>query len=90
MLEDDEGGSIETWVSIGPTGILFRAKDHPDHGCSAEVGTPLMIDYVSGQLRVMVWSNINQEDPTHIISLAGAHVSNRKEEPDVASGTIPS
>lgn len=33
-----------------------------------------------GELRCLVWADINQEDPTHIINLDGAHVDKRKEE----------
>ncbi len=32
-----------------------------------------------GELRCLVWADINQEDPTHIINLDGAKVTNRKE-----------
>jgi hypothetical protein len=32
-----------------------------------------------GQFRVIVWSDINEEDPEHIIDLADAKISNRKE-----------
>jgi len=33
-----------------------------------------------GQLRLIVWSDINQEDPTHIIPLEGARITARKCE----------
>ncbi len=33
-----------------------------------------------GELRCLVWADINQEDPTHIINLDGAGVDRRKEE----------
>jgi len=33
-----------------------------------------------GEFRVIVWSDINEEDPTHIIDLSGAQTSNRKGE----------
>jgi len=32
-----------------------------------------------GELRCLVWADINQEDPTHLINLDGAKVTNRKE-----------
>lgn len=33
-----------------------------------------------GELRCLIWADINQEDPTHIINLDGAAVGRRKEE----------
>lgn len=30
-----------------------------------------------GEFRVIVWADINEEDPTHIISLENARISNR-------------
>ena len=34
-------------------------------------GTPVFIELYKGELRVIVWADINQEDPTHIIPLGG-------------------
>lgn len=44
------------------------------------VGSPIHIEYYAGELRVLVWADINRDDPTHIIPLNGAKNSNR--EPD--------
>ena len=40
---------------------------------------PLLIEIFEGELRVVVWGDINQEDYTHIISLEGAAKSKREE-----------
>lgn len=42
-------------------------------------GGPVYIEYRSGVPHLLVWADINQEEPTHSISLAGARESNRKE-----------
>ena len=41
-------------------------------------GTPILISVHDGIPKVTIWADINQEDPTHIISLAGASEKNRK------------
>ncbi len=38
------------------------------------------IEVWEGELRCMVWADINQEDPTHIINLDDARVDRRREE----------
>ncbi|TRZ50079.1 MAG: hypothetical protein D4S01_07410 [Dehalococcoidia bacterium] len=49
--------------------------------CSAQDGdgVPVMLEVYNGKLRVIVWADINQKDPTHVISLEGALESKRKE-----------
>ena len=51
---------------------------------SAEFGkgqrTIVGFEVWEGELRCLVWADINQEDPTHIINLDGARVDRRKEE----------
>ena len=45
------------------------------HGMKAFVA----IEIWEGELRLLVWSDLNQEDPTHIISLENAREANRDE-----------
>lgn len=45
---------------------------------------PIMIENYEGVLRVIIWADINQEDPTHIISLLGARVENRIGESETS------
>jgi len=40
---------------------------------------PVLIEFYEGELRVCVWSDINQEDPTHIISLEGAKICKKNK-----------
>jgi hypothetical protein len=45
-------------------------------------GAPIYVepDPTTGELFLYVWADINQEDDTHKISLAGAHERTRREE----------
>lgn len=42
-------------------------------------GAPVIMELYEGTLRVLVWSDINSEDPSHTIDLAGAKESAREE-----------
>lgn len=42
-------------------------------------GVPVILELWEGRLRLLVWADINQEDPTHIIDLEGAREDKRKE-----------
>jgi hypothetical protein len=42
-------------------------------------GAIVTIERWEGELRCIVWADINREDPTHIISLEEAKITNRKE-----------
>lgn len=48
--------------------------------CTSEDGHgyPICLEYYEGSLRLIVWSDINQEDPTHIIPMEGSYTSQRK------------
>ena len=58
--------------------ICISAEGYSD-GCSVKDGQIAMLEVWEGELRLVVWSDINQEDPTHIISLEGAKIENREE-----------
>ncbi len=42
-------------------------------------GVPVFLEYRHGVPHVVVFADINQEDPTHVISLAGAAEALRKD-----------
>jgi hypothetical protein len=66
-------------ISIDTQGIVFGFNGYGDC-CSREGhGTPVLIENREGILHVIVWADINCEDPTHNISMAGARESNREE-----------
>ena len=55
--------------------LLIKPEGYEDlHG-----GEPITIELYEGSLRVIIWSDINEEDPTHIINIDKAKVEKRKE-----------
>jgi hypothetical protein len=59
-------------------GVGIRIDGYSDM-CTYDEGCPILITFREGIPYVHIWADINQEDPTHIISLAGASETNRIE-----------
>jgi hypothetical protein len=73
---------IPCTIKHGENAIFIRPEGCGDAGSANGHGWPLMIEYYDKDIRVIVWADINKEDPTHVISLAGAQESNRPAETD--------
>jgi len=58
--------------------MFLKAKGYGDSLSEDNEGIPLMIEFYKGELRVVIWGDINQEDPSNIISLEGARNNVRK------------
>ena len=68
----DEAGDIKGRIKITPNGISLSFEGYEDY-----VGAEnILIENQHGVPHVVVWSQKNREDPTHIISLEEA----KKEE----------
>ena len=69
-------------VNIKMTGAFIEI--HPDgYGeCEAadNAGSPVVLEYYEGKLRVLVFADINDPDPTHAIDLEGAREAARKPD----------
>jgi NifB/MoaA-like Fe-S oxidoreductase len=60
-------------------GVLFIRPEGYGDFCSPEgEGIPVILERYEGQLRLVVWSDINEEDSTHIIELEDAKESELK------------
>jgi hypothetical protein len=58
--------------------ILIGFQGYGEHGADVEHATPVLIEVWDGKLRVIIWSDVNQEDPTHTIELEAARENNRQ------------
>lgn len=58
--------------------LLLKAEGYGDCCSKAGEGIPLLIENADGILQLRIWADINEEDPTHTISLENAQTSNRK------------
>jgi hypothetical protein len=76
----ESGELLEAGVTICDdyAGIFFDGSGL----CGMEEGVNevVLFEFYEGKPRLLVWADINQEDPTHVIDLSGAMESERVEE----------
>jgi len=70
---------VPTLVEMTCGSIFVSPKGYGECGAQDGYGCPIKVEVWQGELRVIVWGDINQEDPTHIISLEGAKEDKRKD-----------
>lgn len=77
--ETAEDGDTHGYVENKHTLGLSLHFDGYSDCCSEDgYGTPVYIEKYDNDLRVIIYSDINQEEPTHVISLANAHIAKRE------------
>ena len=79
---DNPTKSIEVKIVHRPRGIEIQFEGYGDNGSTPGNGSPILIEYCYGSPRVIIFGNINQEEPTHIIDLDEAAEANREESLD--------
>jgi hypothetical protein len=73
----DITGHIDNSLGFG---IALHFNGYSDYCSKDSIGTPIYIESFEGDLRAIIYADINQEDPTHIISLENSKNSNRLAE----------
>jgi len=84
-LEDqaDRGKpAVKASVLGHPNNLCVRLEGYGDCYSADGHGAPVLIEVLDGKARVIVWGDINQEDPTHVIDLSGALETARTPEPE--------
>ncbi len=76
--EEDSG--VEATVSVEDFGIILGIKGYSDHISEDDEGRLVWFEVYEGKLRLIVYADIQQEDPTHIINLEGARNERRCED----------
>lgn len=69
--------SLKFDIVSNPTGICIRPRGYGDKTSMDGKGFPIVIEFDNGVPRIIVWNDINVEEPT-IISLHNAKESLRK------------
>lgn len=72
-------GHVEGKIRFFLTGIEIFIDGYGTKTMQDGHGSPVYIEFYEGSLRVLVWSDINQEDPTHAIALLGAKENKRRD-----------
>ena len=73
-------GGIPVKACFNGAGLVISAEGYGDKTSQDGQGAPVLItNQVHGKgLEVVIWSDINEEDPTHFVKLDGAKESKRK------------
>lgn len=67
-------------VVLTDRGIDIFFEGYGQNGMAEGHGSPIYIELYEGKPKLMVWADINNEEPTRVIDLSGAKES--KREPD--------
>lgn len=79
VLKDACGNQVHGVIEISESGIAFHFDGYGDKCTVDGAGKPLWVEVYEGELRVLAWSDINLEEPTHTISMEASKVSNRQD-----------
>jgi hypothetical protein len=71
-------GTLPVRIEASDFAISIFPQGHGDLGSADGHGCPLFIEFYKGRLRVIVFPDINVEDP-QIIDLSGAREDRRRE-----------
>lgn len=77
-VDADHVSELPIRVVVSPLGVSIYANGYGDYGTAQGHGSPVFLELHRGRLRLIVWSDINNEDPT-IISLEGAREDRRRD-----------
>jgi len=74
-----EGKPLKAHLHRGDFGLSWSVEDYGEPS-GGETGVCIAsLDYYKGQLRVLVWGDVNQDKPTAIIPLDGAKTELHKK-----------
>lgn len=78
----DDKSTLDLKLEVSPSDrlLVIGAEGYGEMTANPGEGHPILVEYHEGKLRVLIWADINQEDPTDIIDLSGALESNREDE----------
>jgi hypothetical protein len=76
-----KGETVDGTITALPYGLAVQVTGYTDNGSQDDRGGLFVLTRVEGALRLLVFADVNQADPTHDISLEDARNMNRKEEP---------
>ena len=83
FLEDDTAAhrsQLRCKIRCSPHSISIGAEGYGEKTANDSEAFPVLIEYQDNQLRVIVWSDINNEEPTHVITMERAKEVYRQTE----------
>jgi hypothetical protein len=71
--QNGSGGQLSGRVDLAANGQLCLYLDGYGDCCSFPgCGVPVLLELLDGAPRLLVWADVNQEEPTHVLDLSGA------------------
>lgn len=64
LYDHDKCKSIDCTARVVDGHLVLNIDGYGDHCSDKNDGWPIMVEPYEGKLRVILWSDINQEDPT--------------------------
>lgn len=83
MLEDgsdDNNGMLSVNLHHDGQRLFVSIAGYGDSCSDDGSGMPVMFELYKGELRLVVWADINKQAPTHVINMEGALESTREKE----------
>lgn len=79
ILDQEQGyDRAEGTVTALPHGVSVRVQGYTDFASVDDMGELINLIRYKGELQLLVFANVNQEEPTHTISLEGARNLSRE------------
>lgn len=72
--------SVNVTIKMSDNYIEIGADGYGEQGATEGHGYPVVLEFHEGKLRCLVFSDINNEEPTHTIDLEGALESARTDQ----------
>ncbi len=76
---DGQPGTQKVKVSVERDNLALIVHPEGYAVWDTDNSAPIILERYEGRLRLIVWADINEEEPTHIIDLEGARVDGRQE-----------
>ncbi len=76
----DFNGKLPIRLAVSSGGVSIYAEGYGQHDTAEGHGTPVFLELYRSELRLVVWADINDGEPSHVIPLGGAREACRRPE----------
>jgi hypothetical protein len=76
----DRTVQVEVLLESDGLGLSVCPSGYGCFGCQDGTAGPIYLEVHEGRLRLLIWADINQEDPPHVIDLEKAREDCRRPE----------
>ncbi len=77
LKDTTTAATVRAKIEADEHGINIGFVGYGDHGSADCCGRPVFIEIHDGQLKIHVWTDIGQDDATHVLNLENARENRR-------------